>query len=360
MKKILLAAVFSALVIALNAQRFELRIIDKGQEAHVQIRNVGERALRTTDNRVTDIVFGVKWLDTGIDFLEVVPGPYKMVASGGVKDHNGYHFQAFGGMQTPYLMPVDWKKDAWVDVCVLKVHEFGQHAPKPGQRFALTETGFDVTTDPNVGIDLVDETPKIVPYQVSDIGIAPYTPLEKVELDVTKYGPRHSHLTWTVDAPDDVRGYVVERRIGEGQWEELAILQSEGQYVNVFVDENAYDGVSLKERIEYQVRVVTNEGEKMSDVKGVDFNSQKMITEVFPNPASDKVSIEMTPTETAGDAYLEMYDTEGKLVYRNQILPSSVKEEIDLNAFNANGGSYTVHLVSGGKILDAHPLHVMR
>jgi hypothetical protein len=68
----------------------------------------------------------------------------------------------------------------------------------------------------------------------------------------------------------------------------------------------------------------------------------------------------MTPTETEGEAFLEIYGTDGRLVYRSKVQAGSVKEQIDLASANVDSGSYTVHLVSGGSILDARPLHVMR
>ena len=359
MKKILTAAVFAMMMMTLHAQNFELRIIERGQQAHVQIRNLKEKALRSDENRVTDIVFGVKWRETGIEGLEVVPGGYKMKASGGVRQHDGYRFQAFGAMQTPYTMPSNWETGKWVDIVVLKIAGEGQHGPKYNARLELVEMGFDVTTDPNVGIDLVDDTPAIVGYAVTDVDSKPQEAMDMIELEVVKYGPKNSHLTWTVATPEDIRGYVVERKVGEANWEQLAQLISEGQYVHMYVDEGAYDGVRQKQTVSYRVRVLADQ-EMLSEIKAVDFDAQKMIIEVYPNPASDKVQVTMTATETDGDAYLEIYATDGKLVYRDELLPGSVKEQIDLASSNIESGSYTVHLVANGEILDLRPLHVMR
>jgi hypothetical protein len=127
----------------------------------------------------------------------------------------------------------------------------------------------------------------------------------------------------------------------------------------MYVDEGAYDGIKQQQTVSYRVRVLADQ-EKLSEVKAIDFDSQKMIVEVYPNPASDKVQVTMTATETDGDAYLEIYATDGKLVYRNALLPGSVKEQIDLASSNIESGSYTVHLTEGAKILDSRPLHVMR
>jgi hypothetical protein len=289
----------------------------------------------------------------------MVPGGYKMKASGGVRQHDGYSFQAFGAMQTPYTMPNHWETGKWVDIAVLKIVGEGQRGPKYIARLELIETGFDVTTDPNVGIDLVDETPALVGYAVTDVDNKPQEAMNLIELEVVKYGPNNSHLTWTVTTPEDVRGYVVERKIGEGSWERLADLISEGQFVHMYVDEGAYDGINQKQTVSYRVRVLADQ-EKLSQIKSIDFDSQKMIIEVYPNPASDKVQVTMTATETDGDAYLEIYATDGKLVFRNALLPGSVKEQIDLASANVESGSYTVHLVAEGEILDLRPLHVMR
>jgi hypothetical protein len=68
----------------------------------------------------------------------------------------------------------------------------------------------------------------------------------------------------------------------------------------------------------------------------------------------------MTATVTEGDAFIEVYGRDGRLVYRHAIESGSVKEQIDLAKANIESGSYTVHLTAGDKILDAHPLHVMR
>lgn len=185
-------------------------------------------------------------------------------------------------------------------------------------------------------------------------------PVVGIELDVVKYGPANSHLTWVVDAPDDMRGYIVERRIDNGSWEQLADLKAEGQYVNVYVDENAFDGMKRQQAISYRIRATALQGEQMSDIENLDFDAQKMFIEVFPNPASDKVQLTMTATETQSEAWLEIYATDGRLVYRNPLLPGSTKEQIDLASANIDSGSYTVHLVSGSEILDVRALHVMR
>lgn len=190
---------------------------------------------------------------------------------------------------------------------------------------------------------------------------APPAPVSDViNLDVVKYGVAHGHLTWTVETPEDVRSYIVERKIGEDAWTELADLNADGQYVNVYVDENAYDGMKLQQSVSYRIRVNAVNGERMSDIENLDFSAQKMFVEVYPNPASDKVQVTMTPTETEGSAHLEIYATDGKLVYRNELLPGSVKEQIDLASANVDSGSYTVHLTANGKILDVRSLHVMR
>jgi len=358
MKTIITAAVFTVMMLTLHAQSYELRIIERGQQAHVQIRSLKERPLRTEVNKVTDIVFGVKWRDTGIEGLEVVPGNYKMKASGGVLQQNGYRFQAFGAMQTPYAIPTNWETGKWVDIVALKIAGEGQHGPKYVARLELAEADFHITTGPNVGIDLVDETPHIVGYGIADIAVMPGN-ADEIDLQVVKYGPRHSHLTWAVETPEGIRGYIVERKINNVPWEQLAELTSEGQYIHVYVDEDAYDGIKQKQTIQYRVRVLA-EIERMSDIRAVDFSAQKMFVEVYPNPASDKVQITMTATETDGDAYLEIYSTDGKLVYRNALLPGSVKEQIDLASSNVDSGSYTVHLVDNGEIIDVRPLHVMR
>lgn len=185
-------------------------------------------------------------------------------------------------------------------------------------------------------------------------------PLVGIDLDVVKYGPAHSHLTWAVDAPDNITGYVVERRLDEGPWEQLADLKAEGQFVNVYVDENAFDNAKREQSIAYRIRATVLEGEQMSDIEKLDFNAQKMFIEVFPNPASDKVQVTMTATETQGEAWLEIYATDGRLVYRSALLPGSTKEQIDLASANVDSGSYTVHLVSDNEILDVRALHVMR
>jgi hypothetical protein len=290
----------------------------------------------------------------------MVPGSYKMVASGGVKEQGGYKFQAFGAMQTPYVIPTDWAKGKWVDIAVLQIHGAGQPQGSAYEaRLVLTETGYDVTTDPNLGIDLRDETPAIVGYGVQDIADAPHEAIENIGLDVVKIGPKDSRLTWTVDAPEGIRGYIVERQVDASSWDQLAELVSDGQYVHVYIDENAFDGIQQKQKVSYRVRVLAD-SEVMSEEKTIDFSAQKMIVEVYPNPAADKVQVIMTATKTNGEAYLEIYATDGKLVYRNAIVPGSVKEQIDLASANVDSGSYTVHLVSDGEILDVRSLHVMR
>jgi hypothetical protein len=281
-----------------------------------------------------------------------------MIASGGILLQNGYRFQAFGSMQTPYAMPVNWETGKWVDIVALKIDGERQKGPKYVARLQLAETDFHATTGPNVGIDLVDETPHIVGYGIADVAVAPGSAYD-IDLEVVKYGPKHSHLTWAIEIPDGIQNYVVERNIGE-VWEQLSILKSDGQYVHVYIDENAYDGVKQKQTISYRIRVNAEQGGRMSDIKDVEFSAQKMFVEVYPNPASENVVVTMTATETDGNAFLEIYSTDGKLVSRNALMPGAVKEQIDLVSANVNGGIYTLHLVSDGGILDVRSLLVMR
>jgi sRNA-binding regulator protein Hfq len=127
------------------------------------------------------------------------------------------------------------------------------------------------------------------------------------------------------------------------------------------VDENVYDGVKREEEVAYRVRVLTSGGnEQLSVERMLDFNAHKMIVQVYPNPATDKVGVDMTATVTDNDAFLEVYGRDGRLVYRHAIESGSVREQIDLAKANIESGSYTVHLVTGDQILDAQPLHVMR
>jgi len=358
MKRIIMAAVFTMVVLTMYSQSYKLRIVERGQEAHVQILSDKESMMRADNRQVTDIVFGVKWRDSGIDYVSMVSGGYKMVASGGVVEKDGYRFQAFGAMQTPYVLPTNWEKGKWVDIAVLRIHGTAQPMDSEYEaRLMLAEPGFDVTSNPNIGIDLEDETPEIVPYAVADV--PQYAAVENVALEVVKLGPKDSRLTWTVDEPEGVRGYIVERQVGTSGWEQIAELVSGGQYMHVYIDEGVYDGIQQKQTVSYRVKVLA-ESEVVSEIKTIDFSAQKLILDVYPNPASDKVQVKMSATPTSGDAYLEMYGTDGKLVYRQQILPGSIQEQIDLAASNVSSGSYTVHLVSNGEILDLRSLHVMR
>lgn len=292
----------------------------------------------------------------------------KLLASG---------FHTFGGSGNNEFSPGDLSQHGTAD-------RFVAHAPfaldggiqlKPGQKVLLATITFLRISHPDpsvihsylVGTNIFRAVTYSGLTACQDgcpfIVIAPPRPLPlplEFDFQAERYLQSHSHLSWSVRTPDEIHQFIIERMIGDTNWEQVSTLQADGQYVHVYVDENAYENLVQRQTISYRVRAIQVSDELMSDTKHITFDSQKRILDVYPNPASDIVQVTMTETETEATTYLEIYSTDGKLTYRNALQQGVLKEEIDLAAANIQSGSYTVHLISGREILDVRPLHIIR
>lgn len=145
----------------LFAQPFEIRITEEGNTATVQMRSLADTAPGVND-LVTDLVFGVKWKDERITGVSIKAGNYQVKPSGGTLTHNGFFYQGFGAMETPYKFPETWLKDRWVNLLVLSIHSSGSLHASDEPRLLIAEPRFRLDTGPNIGLNIIDYSPAII------------------------------------------------------------------------------------------------------------------------------------------------------------------------------------------------------
>lgn len=99
------------------------------------------------DGNFTGLVFGVKWSEKSD--ITLYPNssvaPFNILPSSFVKAHNGFNFQSYGDAADDLpILSSEWMSGQWNVIATIPYS--GNLAN--GDKFELTECGFDATTDP--------------------------------------------------------------------------------------------------------------------------------------------------------------------------------------------------------------------
>lgn len=80
--------------------------------------------------------------------------------------------------------------------------------------------------------------------------------------------------------------------------------------------------------------------------------------EVFPNPAKDYIIIEYTLEQESEQAYLQLSDLSGKVIYQENISGLKDQKHIDTRSYKA--GNYILSLISNQKVLETTKLSIVK
>jgi hypothetical protein len=189
-----------------QTQTFEIRAVNKGNGyVGVEMRDTSGTP-PTTARFLTDLVFGIKWdKNYNVDLVNTITSSYRIVKSDIRKEKNGFYYQAFAADNTPFNFPAAWTKNEWVEIMSVRNTMTGSGTGT----FAITELGFDITTDPNLGIDLVDYTP-VVTASAENV-------LLPVRLLKFTANPVNNmvQLKWATENEQNNKGFAVERSEAE-------------------------------------------------------------------------------------------------------------------------------------------------
>ncbi|MDX1479921.1 MAG: T9SS type A sorting domain-containing protein [Saprospiraceae bacterium] len=330
MKKVFFATIFTASVLVLNAQQFEIRILERGTQAHVQMRSISEDA-PTTKQQFTDIVFGVIWTNRQITGLNIASTDYGITKSGTVEEHRGFYYQAFGAMGTPRSAPFDWESDQWVDIAVLDVQGGAHWGFYFQKQLGLARTGYHMTTEPNVGFQLVDETPRVLNYDFS---------YHLKDFDAQPHEAQSAVINWNAEEHELLDHYIVERSIDGKSWHQVGYVdRDERNPYYEYLDTNL-EGV--RNGVFYRLRIEDKFGGFTYSDR--DFVPFKVSVEIYPNPSVDGLHITIDKTGIVKPDQLVIYDVQGRLIYRQDIPAESYQEYIDYSKTGLEGGAYILEM----------------
>jgi GH35 family endo-1,4-beta-xylanase len=156
-----------------------------------------------------------------------------------------------------------------------------------------------------------------------------YAPINPLKLTYTATGLK-IRLTWVDKTPDE-KGFIVERKIANGNWEEYYRLPANAI---VFVEDLKSYNTEYTYRVcafnEISKSVPTNEVVYVTPKDPTAVTDQDMdhLISVFPNPAHNQFTI-----VSSGNPALKIYDIQGCLMFEKK--KCSASETIDLSSFSS-------------------------
>lgn len=292
------------LPIALWAQTFEIMAVNKGAGViGIQMRQTGSLQL-STSNYITDIVFGIKWSsDYNVDLGEVKSNSYNITKSDVRKLKGNYYFQAFYANNIPFLISTDWSKSNWTEILSIQNSLTGSGVGL----FEICEQGFDLTTDPNIGIDLVDYTPKIT-GSASGVSL----PIGLLNFIVA---PQNKQITatWQTSSEVNNKGFIVQRSVEGTNFDSIGWQPAKGS-VNIFsnylfVDKNVKPDTLYYYRLQQQD---VDGNVSYSAIRSAKINDDGLsFFRLSPNPVVSALKINYYGNIDGENVNIKIIDTKG-------------------------------------------------
>ena len=321
----------------LSAQPFEIRAVSDGNNAlSVQLRSTAVAPIGTT-NRVTDLVFGVKWLKTcgnNLDLTTLTNSGFNIVTSG-LRGTNGvYYYRAFGADPIGFSIPSNWAKDQWVPILRVTTNQLGGNSCG----FEICDLGFDAAlsdqTGPNFAVDFVDYTPTIN-------GLANVT-LPLTLLDFTaKADKQAAVLHWTTADERNLSHFEVEKSTDGKAWTKIGQVKAAHTEGYVFTDDKAFSAATL---VFYRLKMRNNDGTfTYSKVVNVE-RGKGLFVSIFPNPVQNELNIDIHSEAKKID--VEVFDILGRSIFKQNTEGSNL---LTINTLKWQSGVYMLMVTDGAK-----------
>jgi hypothetical protein len=305
--KLFLLMIALVTAVTVQAQTYEIRALNKGNGVvGVEVR-VTSGALPTTADYVTDLVFGVRWLASyNVDLESTLTTNYHIAKSGSRKSQGAWHYQAFYADNTPFLFPANWILNDWVEILSVRNTMTGTGVGT----FEVVQAGFDVTTEPNVGVSLTDFTPAVT-------GSATLVPLpvNLTRFDV-KARQRQIDLQWATDHEENAKGFEVERaeQSNPANFKRLGAVVSKGTAGGKYewTDRNVVGGVNYYYRLK---QIDLDERYRYSDIKMASLDEQgNNSIQLWPNPVEKELQVTFDGSIQASQLLIRITDARGRVV----------------------------------------------
>ena len=326
-------------VLQAQSQSYEIRAMNKGGGyVGVEMRVIAGTA-PSTANYVTDLVFGLKWLSSyNVDIVSTITTSYNIVKSDVRKTKGAYYYQSFSAANTPFLFPADWTLNGWVEIMSVRNTLTGTGVGT----FEVVESGFDATTEPNLGVDLVDYRPSVVGSAVN----VPL-PVKLTRFKVTA-DTRQINVEWTTEEEQNSRGFEVERT-GEdsSNFKSIGWVVSKGSKGGEYQwkDKEVIEGV----RYYYRLRQVDkDEGWRLSETRTVKLEEVRSTGRIMPNPVDMTVQLLFGGGIRAERAVISVWDARGVEVLQ-RICDVTAGRKVELDVGRLISGQYflSVHNSQG-------------
>lgn len=209
-----------------------------------------------------------------------------------------------------------------------------------GTSFTTANVGDD-NTDSDVNVATATITGIVVTTTTTnlsfDAGIVGFVTLPAaVDLVAVKSG-NTALLNWTVSAERNVKSYTLQRSGNGRQYTNMVSYTADGRTTYSKTDAQPLNGINY-----YRVRIENIDGSiSYSEIKMVRFDSKGIVT-VFPNPASDKVSIQVPDNWQGKPVRIEVVALTGQVLITNSVSAASQVETIGINHLPA--GVYHIRI----------------
>ena len=140
-------------------------------------------------------------------------------------------------------------------------------------------------------------------------------------------------LQWWLQTPGQVKRFIIERSVAQGQWSGWKAVEPNDQIKNyTAVDENPFPGTTF-----YRIKIIEkNNSIGYSPIRRVNMDLNETFS-IYPNPAKNKIFI---VTGIPSSAELKLLDIFGKIILQKKLINSQT--EINLDSVPA--GIYLVNI----------------
>ena len=309
------------------SQTYEIRAVSKGGAIiSVQLR-ITSGTPPTTADFVTDIKFGIKWLSAYNVNLGTGSTNYNIAKSGVRTTSGSYNFQAFFAGSTPFNFPANWTLNTWVEILSIPttldgVVHFGD--------FLICEQGFDATTNPNFGVNLVDFNPPNNGLTINGFATNVVVPITL--LDFTAKPQKESiSLLWQTANEINFKGFELQHSINDVKnFTSIAEIKGKGAGDYAYTDFNVAPG----DIYYYRLKLLDNDGTyTYSNIKSGSIEG-KAKAKIYPNPTNGTAHL-LINTVSESDATVKVFNVQGQLMrnFSSKLITGQNDLLIDLSSF---------------------------
>lgn len=344
-QRLLLALLFFLLSAVVTGQtNYEIRAVNKGGGFIGVEMRITTGPPPNTASFLTDLVFGIKWQNSyNVELVSTITTTYSVVKSDGRKEKNGFYYQAFSAANTPFLFPASWSLNEWVELMSIRNTLTGIGVGT----FEITETDFDITTDPNLGVDLIDYRPIVVS---SAMGVP--LPINLIKFDATVKN-KMIYLDWKTTSETNSKGFEVERAETQtNSFKKIGWVSSNDNVVThtqyEYIDKSIVAGVQYYYRLK---QVDKDEKYKYSEARIAMLNViNNQAIRISPNPANKMLQVLFNEEVAAEQVTIKVLDARGAvaLQYRYNINPS---RNVQLNVSSLSSGHYFLIIENNKEVI---------